>query len=151
MASRLTSSTAALWALQGFLALFFAFGSGAPKLLLPTDSLPMPIPLPNWFVYFIGTAEVLGALGLVLPAVARRVRPGSPAADARLTAAAATGLVLLTICAMTYQLLAKQPESAIFAAGMCLLCAIVALARWRTAQPPSAAHAPLGLGASLRA
>ena len=43
----------------------------------------------------------------------------------------ATGLVLLTICATVYQLLAQQPASAIFAAVMCLLCATVALGRWR--------------------
>ena len=36
----------ALWIVQGLLALFFALGSGAPKLLLPLETLPMPIPLP---------------------------------------------------------------------------------------------------------
>lgn len=127
--SRVLSASATLWTLQVLLALFFAFGSGAPKLLLPTESLPMPIPLPNWFVYFIGAAEVLGALGLVLPAIVRRALPGSAAADARLTAAAATGLVLLTVCATAYQLLAHQPANAAFAAVMCALCAVIAVAR----------------------
>src|SRR5207244_5204918 len=58
-----------LWILQGLLALFFALASGAPKLLLPMEMLPMPLPLPEGFIRFIGTAEVLGALGLILPGV----------------------------------------------------------------------------------
>ena len=117
--------TVALWTVQGLLALFFALGSGAPKLLLPAEMLPMPIPLPDAFVKFIGTAEVLGALGLILPGLLR-IRPG-------LTPLAATGLVLLTICASVYQLLAHQPESAVFAISMGLLAAFVAYGRWRLA------------------
>ena len=39
----------ALWVAQGFLALFFALGSGAPKLVLPAEALPMPIPLSQSF------------------------------------------------------------------------------------------------------
>ena len=37
----------ALWIIQGLLGLFFILGSGAPKLVLPAESLPMPIPLPG--------------------------------------------------------------------------------------------------------
>ena len=128
-----TSRVAMLWTLQVLLALFFALASGAPKLLLPIDSLPLPIPLESWFVRLIGVAEVLGALGLLLPGIARLALPGSVAADRRLSAAAATGLVLLTACATVYQLLAQQPQSAVFAACMGALCAIVAVARWRPA------------------
>src|SRR5215208_2537647 len=61
----------ALWIVQGLLALFFALGSGAPKLLLPPETLPMPIPLPDLFLRFIGVAEVLGGLGLILPGLLR--------------------------------------------------------------------------------
>ena len=63
----LLSRNGGLWTLQALLALFFIAGSGAPKLLLPTDSLPMPIPLPAAMVLFIGGCEVLGGLGLILP------------------------------------------------------------------------------------
>jgi uncharacterized membrane protein len=114
-----------LWVLQGLLALFFAFGSGAPKLLLSSEALPLPIPLPELFVKFIGTMEVLGALGLILPGVTR-IRTG-------LTPLAAACLVLLTICATVYQLMARQPESAVFAAVIGLICAFVAYGRWRLA------------------
>jgi membrane protease YdiL (CAAX protease family) len=114
-----------LWILQALLALFFALGSGAPKLLLPADALPMPIPLPQGFVWFIGIAEELGALGLVLPSLLR-IRPS-------LTIAAATGLVLLTACATTYQLLAGQAGNAVFAISIGLLAGAVAYGRSRLA------------------
>ena len=116
---------ALLWTVQALLALFFALGSGAPKLILPLEALPMPIPLPGPFVWFIGTCEVLGGLGLILPGLLR-IRPG-------LTPLAAAGLVALTACATVYQLAAGQPESALFAAAMGLLAAFVAYGRWRLA------------------
>jgi uncharacterized membrane protein len=115
----------ALWLLQGLLALLFAAGSGAPKLLLPADTLPMPIPLPAALVLFIGTCEVLGGLGLVLPGLTG-VRPG-------LVPLAAAALALLTVCAAGYNLLARQPESAVFALGVGVLAALVAYGRWRLA------------------
>src|SRR5438477_418394 len=90
-----------LWTLQWLLALFFALGSGAPKLFLPLDALPMPLPLPELFLRFVGVAEVLGGLGLILPGLLR-IRPG-------LTPLAAAGLVLVTMRATVYQLAAGQP------------------------------------------
>jgi uncharacterized membrane protein len=123
---------AVLWVVQGLLALFFALGSGAPKLFLPLEQLPLPIPLPHWFVLFIGVCEVLGALGLVLPGLTR-IRPG-------LTPLAAAGLVLLTICATVYQLMAHQPERAVFAAAMGALAAFVAYGRWRLAPLPGSSR-----------
>jgi hypothetical protein len=112
-----------LWVLQGLLALFFGLGSGVPKLVLPLDTLPMPIPLPDLFIRFIGVAEVLGALGLILPGVTH-IRPG-------LTPLAAAGLVLVTIGATIYQFAARQPESAVFAVVLGLITAFVAYGRWR--------------------
>ena len=119
----------ALWIVQGLLGLFFALASGAPKLLLPllglADELPMPIPLPTWFLLCIGVAEVLGGLGLILPGLLR-IRPG-------LTPLAAAGLVLMTIGATAYQLAAGQPESALFATAVGLVCAFVGYGRWQLA------------------
>ena len=114
-----------LWIVQGLLALFFGLGSGVPKLLLPVETLPMPIPLPDLFIRLIGVAEVLGALGLVLPGLLR-IRPD-------LTPLAAAGLVLVTIGATVYQLAAGQPESALFAVAVGLIAAFVAYSRWRLA------------------
>ena len=116
-----------LWISQALLALFFAFASGAPKLVLPPEVLApnMPIPLPDAFVKFIGTCEVLGALGLILPGLTR-VRPG-------LTALAAAGLVALTICAAGYQLMAGLPANAVFALAIGAIAAFVAYGRARLA------------------
>jgi uncharacterized membrane protein len=117
-----------LWVGQSFLALFFILASGAPKLVLPAEALPMPIPLPQAFVWFIGTAEVLGGLGLILPGLTR-VQP-------RLTTIAAVCLVALTLCAATLQLLANQPANAIFALAIGLLAAGVAYGRTRVPLAP---------------
>ena len=113
----------ALWIVQGLLGLFLALASGAPKLLLPPEVLPLPIPLPGPFVTFIGVAAVLGGLGLILPGLLR-IRPGLPPL-------AAAGLVLVTIGATVYQLAAGQPESALFAVAVGLLCAFVTYGRSR--------------------
>src|SRR5437879_526685 len=115
----------ALWTAQGFLALFFALAGGAPKLLLPLYSIPMPLPLPELFVRCIGVAEVCGALGLILPGVLH-IRT-------RLTLLAAVCLVALTICAAVYQLAAQQPANAVFALAIGLIAAFVAYGRWRLA------------------
>lgn len=129
---------ALLWTLQVLLALFFAGASGAPKLVLPPEMLPMPIPLPAAFLTFVGTCEVLGGLGLVLTAY-RRTPPS-------LTVAAATCLALLTICATVYQLIGHQPGNAVFAIGIGLLAAFVAVGRWRLAPLRSRSTSPsLGL------
>lgn len=77
-----------LWTTQGLLALLFLFAGGS-KLLLPLSALKGPIALPGWFLRFIGAAEVLGGLGLVLPGLFR-VRQS-------LTPLAASGLVTIMI------------------------------------------------------
>ena len=79
--------TCVLLIVQGLLAALFLFAGGV-KLVLPLDQLTGPVPLPGWFVRFIGVAEVLGAIGLILPGLLR-IRPG-------LTPLAAAGLVLIS-------------------------------------------------------
>src|SRR5919198_5922257 len=80
--------TNVLWTIQGLLALLFLF-TGGMKLMLPIEVLTAQLPLPGWFVRFIGVAELLGALGLILPGLLR-IRPG-------LTPLAAAGLVIIMI------------------------------------------------------
>jgi hypothetical protein len=127
VATEETTVNRGLWTLQVLLAVFFALASGAPKLLLPPETLPaMPIPLPRAFVLFIGVAEVLGALGLVLPGLTH-IRSG-------LTPLAAAGLAVITIGATGYWLLAGDAlGSAAFAAVMTLLLGFVAYGRSRVA------------------
>lgn len=77
-----------LWAIQAVLALLFVF-SGGMKLSLPLDAFNGPIHLPGWFLRFIGTAELLGGLGLVLP--------GALKIHTELTPIAAAGLVVIMV------------------------------------------------------
>jgi hypothetical protein len=124
----------ALWIVQVLLALFFALASGMPKLVLSSESLPMPIPLPGPFIVFIGVAEVLGGIGLILPGLLK-IRPG-------LTPLAAAGLVLVTVGATVYQLAAGAPGNALFAAAVGVLCAFVAYGRWQLVPHRGSADAP---------
>lgn len=128
-------SNVLLWVLQIVLAVFFALGSGLPKLVLPADQLPMPIPLAQSFVWFIGACELLGALGLILPGILR-IRP-------EVTPVAAVCLVALTICAAVYQLMGGRPGSAAFALAVGAFCALVARSRRRSA--PRGTPRPAGV------
>ena len=114
--------TYALWIVQGLLAALFLFAGGM-KLVLPLEKLTGPISLPGPLLRFIGVAEVLGALGLILPGLLR-IRPG-------LTPLAAAGLVIVMIGATVYTLAAGQVASALIPLVVGILAAFVAYGRWR--------------------
>ena len=113
--------TYALWIVQGLLALIFLF-AGSMKLVLPLEVLTAQMPLPGLFVRFIGTAEVLGAIGLILPGLLR-IRPG-------LTALAAAGLVIIMIGATVLTLAIGNVAAALISLVVGLLAAFVAYGRW---------------------
>ena len=114
----------ALWIVQGLLAALFLFAGGA-KLVLPLDQMAGPVALPGWFLRFLGVAEVLGALGLVLPGLLR-IRPG-------LTPLAAAGLVIIMIGATVVTLVGGMVAVALVNVVVALLAAFVAYGRWRLA------------------
>ena len=114
----------ALWIVQGLLAALFLFAGGA-KLVLPLDQMAGPVALPGWFLRFIGVAEVLGALGLVLPGLLR-IRPG-------LTPLAAAGLVIIMIGATVITLVGGMVAVALMNVVVALLAAFVGYGRWRLA------------------
>ncbi|HEY7491567.1 MAG TPA: DoxX family protein [Candidatus Tectomicrobia bacterium] len=114
--------TYALWIMQGLLALIFLFAGGT-KLVLPLQTLTEQTPLPGLFVRFIGVAEVLGALGLILPGLLH-IRPG-------LTPLAAAGLVIIMIGATVLTLASAAVASALIPLVVGLLAAFVAYGRWR--------------------
>lgn len=114
-----------LWVVQWLLALFFALASSLPKLLLPPEMLPMPIPIPWALMLFVGAAELAGALGLVLPGLFR-LWP-------ILTPLAAAGLALICIGGTVYQLMAGEPGNTVFAIVLGLICAFVGYGRWQIA------------------
>src|ERR671922_2107430 len=118
--------TYALWIVQGLLALIFLF-SGGMKLVLPLEALTSQMPLPGLFVRFIGVAEVLGAIGLILPGLLR-IRPS-------LTPLAAAGLVLIMIGATVLTLAGGEVTPALIPLVVGLLAAFVAYGRWRLAPP----------------
>ena len=116
--------TYALWVVQGLLALLFLFAGGM-KLVLPLEALEGPVALPGLFLRCIGVAEVLGALGLVLPGLLR-MRPG-------LTPLAAAGLVIIMTGATVVTVAGGQLAPALLSVVVGLLAAFVAFGRWRLA------------------
>ncbi len=128
--------TYVLWTLQILLALLFLWGGGF-KLVAPAEKMAGPVDFPVLFLRFIGLAEFLGALGLILPS-ALRIRPS-------LTPLAAAGLVIIMIgaTAVTFPLgfgMALVP----LVTG--LLAAFVAYGRWRLAPIPSRSAQDSGSG-----
>jgi hypothetical protein len=116
--------TGALWAVQGLLAALFLFAGGM-KLVVPVEQLTAQMPLPGLFVRFIGVVEVLGALGLVLPALLR-IRPA-------LTPLAAAGLLVVMIGAAVVTVALGQGVMALVPLAVGGLAAFVAYGRWRLA------------------
>lgn len=114
----------ALWAVQWLLALLFLWAGGL-KLILPLETLKGPVALPGLFVRFIGVAETLGAIGLILPWLLR-IRP-------ILTPLAAAGLVIIMIGATVITLAGGDGALALFPATVGILAASIAIGRRRAA------------------
>ena len=117
--------TYALWIVQGLLALLFLF-TGGIKLVLPLEVLTEQFPLPGLFVRFLGFAEVLGAIGLILPGLLS-IRP-------RLTPLAASGLVIIMTGATVLALAGVVPGGGVapvlIPLVVGLLSAFVAYGSW---------------------
>jgi len=98
--------------------------AGVMKSTAPIGDLVTKLPwtsaVPLALVRFIGTAELLGAVGLILPAVTR-IRPG-------LTALAAAGLV--TVMALALPFHAMRGELAQAAPINLLLGGLAAFVAW---------------------
>jgi hypothetical protein len=112
-----------LWVLQALLAALFLFAGGM-KLVSPIAAMTQQVPLPGPFLRFIGVAEVLGGLGLILPGLLR-IRPG-------LTPLAAAGLVIIMSGAVGVTMATMGPIQAAFPGVVGMLAASVAIGRWGT-------------------
>jgi uncharacterized membrane protein YphA (DoxX/SURF4 family) len=110
----------ALWAVQGLLALVYLFAGGG-KLFVSAQDLNEDFPMPDEFMRFIGVAEVLGAIGLILPGVLR-IRPG-------LTPLAAAGLVIIMTGATVLTLADGDVAQALIPFVLGLLAAFVVYCR----------------------
>jgi hypothetical protein len=121
---------ALLWTIQVLLALLFLF-SGGTKLILPIAEMTKQISLPGAFLRFIGVAEVLGALGLILPGLTH-IRP-------ILTPLAAAGLTIIMIGATVLTATHIGIGQALVPLATGVLTTLVALSRWRSAPPTQVA------------
>ena len=112
-----------LWVLQALLAaqfLFHGFLYVAPPAEMVDQINAMLAPS---FRTFIGVAEILAALGLILPSVTR-ILPW-------LTPLAALGLMIVTGSATVFHLSREEPGNAAYTAVLFVLVAFVAYGRWR--------------------
>jgi hypothetical protein len=116
----------ALWAVQGLLAALFLFAGGM-KLIAPAEMLTAgPVQLPVLFLRFIGFCEVLGAVGLILPA-ALRIREA-------LTPMAAAGLFVIMVGATVVTIAGGDVAPAVLPLVIGLTLTAIARARWQRLQ-----------------
>jgi uncharacterized membrane protein YphA (DoxX/SURF4 family) len=112
-----------LWVFQVLLALaFFAHGL---MLVVPPQAIAAQLnaSLPRWFQLFLGVAEVLGAIGLILPAMTR-IQP-------RLVPLAAAGIMVVMVSATIFHLTRGEISSAITTIVLLAMATFVAYMRWR--------------------
>ena len=112
----------ALWIVQALLAALFCFAGGS-KLITPIEDMTKQLAMPGWFLRFIGIAEVLGAVGLILPWLLG-IRPA-------LTPLAAAGLVMIMIGATSVMMISGDMLMALFPLVTGVLCGFVAYGRWQ--------------------
>jgi uncharacterized membrane protein YphA (DoxX/SURF4 family) len=111
---------ALLWTLQVLLAALFLF-AGAMKLIMPLEALVAQSSLPGWFLLFIGVAEVLGGLGLILPGLVH--------IQTRLTPLAAAGLVIIMFGATALTVADGHVAPAVMPLVIGILAAFIAYGR----------------------
>ena len=111
-----------LWVLQVLLAAAF-FAHGMLFLTPPADMVEQMSVLPRWFQLFLGTAEVLAALGLTVAGIVRIVPSLVPAA--------AAGLMFVMVCATIWHIARNEFSSAVVTAILFVLLTVVAYQRWK--------------------
>ena len=112
-----------LWVLQVLLALAFLAHGLLFLFPSPEVAVQMNAFLPRWFQVFLGVAEVLAAVGLTLPGLTR-ILPG-------LVAAAAAGVMIVTVSATFLHLSRAEYSSAGVTFMLLLMATFVAHGRWR--------------------
>lgn len=120
----------ALWILQILLAIVFLL-HGLLYVIWPSaivermESRPgvPPIKIPPLFRTFIGVAEILAAIGLILPGLTG-ILPW-------LTPLAAAGLMIVMVGAVIYHLRRQEGSTAIALAVLFLLITFVTYMRWQ--------------------
>jgi len=112
-----------LWVLQVLLAVAF-FAHGVMMVVPPAAvAAQLNASLPRWFQLFIGVAEVLAAVGLVLPGLTR-IQPW-------LVSWAAGGIMIVMISATGYHLMRGEVSSAVTTLILLAIATFVAYMRYR--------------------
>ncbi|MFL5626869.1 MAG: DoxX family protein [Ktedonobacteraceae bacterium] len=118
----------ALWIIQVLVAIMFVL-AGFPKAFQPIDALARRLPwtkeVPAWLVRFIGISELLGAVGLILPAITQ-ILPS-------LTILAAVGLALVMVCAIIFHISRREYSHISFSVILLVLTVFVVYGRWALA------------------
>ena len=126
---RRTLLNVVLWILQVVLALMYLF-AGYQKtfgnLQVVVKSIFWVLSVPAPLVRFIGISELLGGIGLVLPALLK-IRP-------QLTALAAAGLSLIMVGANIFHLVRGEFFVLPMTFVLLILVAFVAYGRWKLAE-----------------
>jgi putative oxidoreductase len=113
----------ALWILQVLLAIIFLW-HGWMFVSPPTELLEvMNALLTGWFRVFLGVAEILAAIGLVLPSLSR-IQPW-------LTPLAAAGLMIVMLSASVLHFSRGETSTAITTLVLFVLVTAVAYLRWK--------------------
>jgi hypothetical protein len=112
----------ALWTVQVLLSIVYLF-AGSMKLIMPIEEMTKDVPLPGAFLRFIGVAEILGGLGLVLP--------GALGIKRGLTLLAATGLTIIMTGATVITMSTMGVGVGLIPLTVGLLVVFVAYGRWR--------------------
>ena len=114
-----------LWIVQSILAAMFVM-AGLMKSTQPKEKLAPKLPWVADFsagtVRFVGVVELLGGLGLILPA-ATGIAPV-------LTPTAATGLAVVMVLAAATHVRRREPSAVAFNAVLFVLAAVVAWGRF---------------------
>lgn len=115
-----------LWALQAIGGAFFLL-AGSMHTFQPMDKLVQKRPalgtLSPRFVRFIGVSEMLGGVGLILPA-ATGILP-------RLTIGAACGVAVLMLCATVFHTTRREYLASVRTVVICLLALVIVFGRWK--------------------
>lgn len=114
----------ALWVVQGLLALVFLM-SGSMKAFTPLATMRKKMTwandFPAAFVRFLGVAELLGAIGLIAPAIT--------GIQSWLTVAAAIGFVVVMVSAFVFHTSRREFQTIGIPLVLMLLAVFVVLGR----------------------
>ena len=117
-----------LWIAQVVLAGMFIM-AGYMKTTTPIEQLSASLPwtkdVPVWLVRFIGTAEFLGALGLILPSLLR-IKPV-------LTPLAALGIIAIMVMAAIFHVTRTEFSGVVFTVILASVAAFIVWGRWKKA------------------